>query len=593
MGSPIKNAVSFVTTHPLLLLVTMTAAVFSPVLFHGFVGDDLAFIVYNRFYDSPSHIPHLWSEKYLTRGHDVLFGNTVNFTSGSVSYRPVLSATFFMDRWLWARRPFGYHLHNLILHVLNVLLVFMLIMKLSRDHRAALFGAALFAIHPVQAEAVSVAGYRADLLAGFFLLGAFVSFVSALEGKGQGHPGLWGLSWGLYTLAVFAKESALAFPVLLAGYFFILKRDQPEGRSVPVCYYAGIAAATGFYLYMYFFVFPNTTFRQLKISPTWVMHLVRVLEIFYFNIQALFCPWAVKIVPGGYRPWGAGSADWGLLTMVMLLYGLFRSFRMSPAEGFFIFWFFAAYFPVAHFIPLVNPAAHRYLYVPLAGLSAAVALWGEEMIKRIGVTKARPWGMVAQVGLLLICVLKLGSLNAAWKNDLTLAKALIKAHPRHRAGYQSLGMIAFQNGDCPTAVQALQQSVLLGARDPRVLTFLGDCLKAEPDKAGFFFREAIKEYPRFHLPYKGMGEIMLRTGDLGQALWYARENMRLVQSPRPSDYDLLIAIYTARGEGEKAVEIARQKERLFPARAGEGAGNSSFRQEAGNAFLMKAIGSED
>jgi len=567
----------------MLLLAIMTVAVFSPVLLHGFVGDDLAFIVYNRFYDIPSHIPHLWDEKYLTRGHDVLFGNTVNFSSGSVSYRPVLSATFFMDRWLWSRQPFGYHLHNLILHVWNVLLVFMLILKLSRDHQAAFFGAALFALHPTKAEAVAVVGYRADLLAGLLMLGAFLSVVYALEGKVKMRAGLWPFSLGLYALALFTKESALAFPALLAGYFFLFDRRR---HTVPSYYWAGTVLVTVFYLYVYFFVFPNTTLAQLKIKPGAGLHLAQVLEIFYFHVQSLFCPWSVKIIPGAYRfPGNAGSlvhAVWGIMIMILLSSALFRTSRAKPAAGFFVFWFLAAYLPVSHLIPLVNPVAHRYLYVPSMGLLAAFALWAEGFCQKIGEpgVRWRRWKRVAQAGFLLACVLKLGGLNAAWKNDLVLAKALIKAYPHHRAGYQSLGMVAYQQGDCPTAVRALQQSVLLGARDPRVFTFLGYCLTAEPDKAEFFFREAIKEYPRFHLPYKGMGEIMLAQGNLGQALWYAQENMRLLRAPRVSDYDLLIAVYRAREEAEKAAEITVEKERRFPS-GGKEAGRSPVRKPGG------------
>jgi hypothetical protein len=569
MLSRIKNAVCFIKARPLLQLVIMTTAAFSPILRHGFVGDDLAFIVYNRFYDSPANVLHLLDEKYLTHSHDILFGNTVNFSSGSVAYRPVLSATFFIDRWIWSRRPFGYHLHNLILHVVNVVLVFMLIVQLSRNPSAAFFGTALFALHPTKAEPVSVVGYRADLLSGLFLLGAFLSVVYAQRGRPKSHPGFWVFSLGLYALALFTKESALAFPLLLAGYFLFLKSARPMVRSVPVFYAAGTALVTGFYLSVYFFVFPNTTLPQLNIRRPWGLHLVRVLEIFCFNIKELFCPWSVKIVPGLYQlPLDAGSvvnAGMGILIMFLLISALIRNSRSQPASGFFIFWFLAAYLPISHLIPLVNPVAHRYLYVPSVGLLAGVVLWGEEFLMNNRIFNIWPrWRLIGKSGIVLMCVLKLGILNSAWKNDLVLAKALIKTYPHHRAGYQSLGMLAFQQRDCPTAVWALQESIMLGARDPRVFTFLGYCLMEEPGKAEFFFREAIKEYPRFHLPYKGIGEIMLRKGDFGQALFYLRENMRLLKTPRASDYDLLITVYQALGEVEEARKITSERESKFP-----------------------------
>ena len=565
----IKSAVRFIKNRPVLLLVIMTTAAFSPTLRHGFVGDDLAFIVYNRFYDSPAHIRHLFDGTYLTRSHDALFGNAMNFSSGSVGYRPVLSATFFIDRWLWSRHPFGYHLHNLILHIFNVLLVFALITRLSRNHQAAVFGAALFALHPTKAEAVSVVGYRADLLSGLFLLGAFLSVAGAEPGRPRSAFGPGVFSLGLYALALFTKESALVFPLLLAGYGLFLVKAQPKLRPFSVSFWAGLAAVTGFYLYVYFVVFPNTTLAQLKVENNAGLHAVRVLQLFYFNVKELLCPWTVKIVPGLYRlPLDAGAvvrAGYGTLIVLLLLYALKRTTRDNPAAAFCVFWFLAAYLPVSHLIPLVNPVAHRYLYVPSIGLLAGVALWGERLFKKSRTLHPRPRAeLLCKSGILLVCVLKLGILNAAWKNDLVLAKALIKTYPHHRSGYQALGMIAFQQQDCPTAVWALQQSILFGSHDPRVFTFLGYCLMGEPEKAEFFFREAIKHYPRFHLPYKGMGEIMLRKRDFEQALFYLQENMRLVQAPRLSDYDLLLTVYNALGKDEEMREIVREMESAFP-----------------------------
>ena len=564
-----NNAFFSLKTRLLLVLLAVTAAVFSPTLRHGFVGDDLAFIVHNRFYDHPAHVRHLFDRTYLTSGHDVLFGDAVNFSSGSVAYRPVLSATFFLDRWLWSRRPFGYHLNNLALHLLNVFLVFVLIARLSGDNAAAFFGGALFALHPTKAEAVSVIGYRADLLSGFFLLGAFLSIVHAKRGSLKNPAGFWALSLALYTLALFSKESALVFPLLMAGYFFFLTPARNPDRPVPSLYYAGLAAVTGFYLYVYFAVFPNTTLPQLNTEKPITADVIDVLQIFYFNVKALLCPWTVKIVPGLYRlPSGPGAvfrAGYGILILLLSVYALKRTARYSPVQSFFIFWFLAAYLPVSHIIPLVNPVAHRYLYVPSIGLLAGAAMWGRKFFKKNRILSAQPrLALMIQSGLLLVCILKLGFLNAAWNNDLVLAKALIKSYPHHRSGYQSLGIIAFQQQDYPTAVWALQKSILLGARDPRVFTFLGYCLMEAPDKAEFFFREAIKEYPRFHLPYKGLGEIMLRKGDFEQALFYLQENMRLTRSPRRSDYDLLLTVYKALGKDDKARDIIREMESLFP-----------------------------
>jgi tetratricopeptide (TPR) repeat protein len=175
-------------TMALLTVVTLTAIVYLPVLTNGFVGfGDDVYVTGNPLIASLS-TANLW--KILTR----LYAG---------SYQPVTMLSLAVDRWLWGDNPFGYHLSDWVLHLLNTALVFWVCYRLviigasvgaqraaplqpqgkpprpqiasaslANDlaRASAAIAAALFGLHPLHVESVAWAGQRKDLLCAFFYL---------------------------------------------------------------------------------------------------------------------------------------------------------------------------------------------------------------------------------------------------------------------------------------------------------------------------------------------------------------------------------------------------------------------------------------
>ena len=85
--------------------------------------------------------------------------------------RPIVNFSYAVDRAIWGPRPFGFHVTNVLLHMLNVVLLFQLARQLGKDTLAAFAAAALFAVHPMMTEAVGYISGRSEVLcATFFLL---------------------------------------------------------------------------------------------------------------------------------------------------------------------------------------------------------------------------------------------------------------------------------------------------------------------------------------------------------------------------------------------------------------------------------------
>src|SRR3990172_3319573 len=149
-------------------------------------------------------------------------------------FRPAVNLSYALDYAIWGLDPFGYHLTNLLLHCLNVALLFRLIAGIpgteaSSPRRAAslrppgrgvaALAAALFAVHPMGTESVGYVASRSGVLCASFALGSLLCFQGALACAPGARRRLW-LAGGLagMALALVSKETAAMLPVALVLY---------------------------------------------------------------------------------------------------------------------------------------------------------------------------------------------------------------------------------------------------------------------------------------------------------------------------------------------------------------------------------------
>ncbi len=136
-------------------------------------------------------------------------------------YRPLTMLTYAANERL-GDAPFGYHLVNLVLHVIVTLGVFWLAVLLLDSTFGAVVAGLLFAVHPIHTEAVTSIVGRAELLAAALIMGALFAFVAAERAQGR-RRWLWmTLSVIAFEASCFAKESAFAaIPLFAATYMWL------------------------------------------------------------------------------------------------------------------------------------------------------------------------------------------------------------------------------------------------------------------------------------------------------------------------------------------------------------------------------------
>ncbi len=273
----------------ILLIAIISISIYSNTLKNGFVYDDESTIVKNTLIKDLDNISKLFKNKeYFT-------------TSGEMSYRPIVTLTYFIDYALYGLKPWGYHLTNLILHAINgaILYIFLTLLIQSSQssipvlkHNGTSFNlqssifnlqliiSLLFITHPVLTEAVNAISFREDGLCFLFFVSALILY---LKSKMSVFCILSSIFF--YLLALLSKEMAITFPLIIFLYEWIYGKQPPQSPFVkgdynsinsPLLkgvrgllynpYIIGYIAITCFYLYLRFYLFHNPYEEVIPIS---------------------------------------------------------------------------------------------------------------------------------------------------------------------------------------------------------------------------------------------------------------------------------------------------------------------------------------
>lgn len=408
---------------PYLILPALSGIVFLNTLSNTFVYDDSITVVTNNLIKSWHNLHFIFSPHYF-------------ILSGELSYRPVVTLSYFIDYFLWGLHPKGFHLTNLFLQSANTLLFYLFLKRVVKRNTGAFIAALLFATHPVLTETVNSISYREDLLAALFFLISFILFLKA--DKEPSTPGKFSLYFTgalfSYLLSLFSKETSVTLPVLLvAGNLFCFSSTRiryPLAKRTKGIY-PGYLIITGFYLFIRFVLFRHT-YPRLDQDPDNLFVMVKVLASY---LRVLFLPCKLNadyVVP----PLASGviSMIISVLLVVTAVILTVRICRKDKRCWFFASWFFITLLPVSNIIPIENSMAERYLYIPLMGFSGFAGIIMQNYLIK---------NKLAAIGFGAILVTtSIVSIhrNQVWHEDFTLWQTTVSREPGSVRAHNNLGV---------------------------------------------------------------------------------------------------------------------------------------------------------
>lgn len=336
-------------------------------------------------------------------------------TADSGVYRPLVTLSWMFNYVLLGNREHatGYHAVNLMLHMANVILAWLLALEIWKKPLAAFFTAAIFALHPVNSESVANVAGRADLMAGLGVLAALLLHARLTAVSGWRKVAVPVAIFAAALFGVFSKENAVVLPVAMLLYDVVFRRERPLGwRRVMPGYAAAISALILMLITRQAVLSrlpsPDLPFvdNPLAGAGFWTAHLT-ALEVIWRYVGLLLWPrslswdYSYNQIPMATMAVGLASLSGILLALAALVW----LYRRHPAACFFGAFFLVALGPVSNLLFLIGTImAERLLYLPSLGFSGCLVAVAEIGWRRLRFAYSRP----AIAGFLTLAVCALG-----------------------------------------------------------------------------------------------------------------------------------------------------------------------------------------
>jgi len=516
-----KRALFSSTYAALVFLIFITTVSFGRSLSHQFVWDDQPIIAENLHLRTIENIPSFFTPYYWKYIHPGTKGQ----------YRPLRTVSFALSYHFWEFQPFGYHLTNLIFHVLNVLLVYLVVKVLFKKHAVAFLSALLFALHPMHVESVSWVKNRTDLFALFFFLLSFLCYLKYLPVARKsdatgGQQSRWViLSCLCFILSLMSKEVAITLPAVLVLYIFYF-HPSPKDRAAytSVLPFLGIA---GFYL---FFVFILIN-KGLPPSPDSVKLYADIQ--FFLIIQTISSYASMILLPIAFNAERLMDIPFSFfhgplllsICLIVLIGAVYLKYFLPPKrEGFAIAWFFATLLPVINIKFMSGrPLAEQRLYIPSVGFCLLVALlimrhfWVRSQKRSVVPSGLGMFAVAALVGCYLILTVER---DKDWHNNFTLwTDTVAKSSETFRTHF-NMGSAFNDNGEYEKAIAEFKKSIELNPKDHESYISLGATYYRQGDmeKAKEMFFKAIEMSPDSFRAHNNLANVYSVQGDTNLAL---------------------------------------------------------------------------
>ena len=437
-------------------------------------------------------------------------------------FRPVVNVSYAIDRAVWGFNPFGFHLTNLLLHLVNVVLVHRLVWHAAGDAAArrheppagraavAFATAAIFAVHPLLTEAVGYVSGRSEVLCATFVLAALLLVRRWLAGG----PWPW-LAGGLaaFGLALGAKEVAAVFPFLLLAYDWLLAGGAPDVRRrrlwrlhVPL---VAVVVAAGIVRLATLAAEPTASgFRSV-----WTNALTQVTVVVRY-LGLLVVPAGQSIAHAVAAPPSTMAVVGAVVVLGVILRAAYVVRRQVPLATFGVAWFLLLLVPSSA-VPLREPMAEHRVYLASMGVFLIAAL--------LLAPRRRVRGNRWRTGVLGVMLAMLGWLTVAriqvWASPVSLWSEAVAAAPGAWEPHYQLADALRERGQCAPAVEQYRIVTRLRPDYRDAFNNMGICLAETRriDAAREAFDRAVAIDPSFVRAHNNLGGLARLAGDPQEA----------------------------------------------------------------------------
>ncbi len=454
-------------------------------------------------------------------------------------YHPLTLLSLAVDYQLSGLNPRGYHVTNLVLHLINTFLVFWLVFLLfeKRDRTIPLVTALLFGISTMHVESVAWASERKNLLFATFFLLSLIAYLRYLK---TDRTWIYFVALALFVCSLLSKVMAIPLSITLFLVDYFLNRNLLSRKvwleKIPFLLVAIIFGVVAI----------------IAQKSSWGDHLSQ--EHFSFFERILFSGYAfvtyiVKlIIPyklSGFYPYPKDVGGFIVIRNVMfvlisigLVLGAFYYRNKRKTVSFGLLFFVINIFLLLKLFEV--PAgdyimADRYAYIPSVGIFILIAtgfkylISSSILLKRIGISLL----------VVYILFLSLQTFNrlSVWRGDITFYTDIISKFPTAELAYTNRGAIRKENHQYTKALADFNKAIQLGKNDFKAYANRGAVYSdlGQYEKAVIDYKKAASLNTGNPDILASYGFAQLQTGDFNGAIKTLNESLA-IQGLNPEAY---------------------------------------------------------
>jgi protein O-mannosyl-transferase len=525
----------------------------------------------------------IWDDKhlYLTenpiiKAPDGLF--LFCCTTEPWDFYPVSNASLWIEWRLWEMTSTGYHLTNLILHIAEALLIWIILRKLSIP--GGFLAAVIFTLHPVNVESVAWIAQRKDMLAVLFFLLSILWYIKNLSPNSGGDVdssrhtpcavsahvagrlfiGRWYcLSLSAFVLAMLSKGSVAILPVLLLG-IILWRRPLSKQDLLRILPFFAVAAA----LTVVNVWFQSHGSEAAIRSADFVERILGAGGVVWFYFYKAILPINLVFV---YPQWHiqTGNPLWWLPLLAALAVTLMLAkYRKSWGRSLFFAWAFfcVSLAPVMGFTDIYfmkySLVADHYQHIAILGVivlaTACFSTWRSLAGKTV--RRAADAVVVASVGILALLTWQQSSL---YRNEITIYQATLEKNPACWMVQNNLGIALEIAGRPQLAIAHYRQALLLNPNFPDAHVNLGKTLYETGSllESIEHYRQALSLDPNQAAAHNNLGAILIEVGRPQEAVEHYNQALKL-KPDFPEVYNNLGNLMYGKGQMQEAIRHFRK-----------------------------------
>jgi tetratricopeptide (TPR) repeat protein len=473
----------------ILLITAVTLLAYSNVFNAGFISwDDMDFTIHNK------DVHEFDIRAFFTRSY---LGN----------YSPLTMISFSIDYYLGKENPALYHVHNILLHIINSILVFFLIKGLHKNPFVALFTAMVFALHPIQTESVSWISERKNLVCALYYILCMIVYTGYVKNRNNKN---YSLVFGLFLLALFSKGMAVSIPLSLLAIDLWMDRKYDKKILLEKIPFFILSLIFGIIA-----IKAQATASFLKSDSNFTVANTILFSgyAYLFYLVKVFIPVNLSVV----YPYPKADLNilyfTGLLLFFTSLLLFFYSLRKKKKflAGSILFFVGNLFFVLQFIKQGAVLMADHYLYIALLGIVFPLFSF---------LFSVTPKNFIITI-CSLICIVLMGTTykrNTVWKDEVTFWKDVSLKYPNSEVALSSLGSIYMKTGETTKALNYFNRAISINPSYFKAYYNRG--LLYAKNK---YFREAINDFTKatqqegYLKPYVSRAEIYYQIKDYSKA----------------------------------------------------------------------------